>query len=215
MTNSPFGPPPGHPTCPQCQRRGRPGPPEKRGRVKARRSVEGGETGTGGWGPAPRGGGCVAPRVPAPGTCPPGRSEERAGTRGAPKGLGQRPGRKGSGRGQVTLRQRGDSGPALKVGEGITRRAPAAGEINKAAHGRERGRPPPPGRRGRCRSAPATRPAAAPAAPASRALQLPARLPRACGAWEVPGPPSSLGFSYARYPPHPGCQPLAVQLPHL
>lgn len=116
--------------------------------MKTRRSKRGwaeGQKGTGRVGASPRGGGCVAPRVPERGTRPSGRSAERAGTRGAPGELGRRPGRKGSGRGQVTLRRRGDSRPALKVGEGIPRRAPAAGEINKAAHGRAGGHPLPAG----------------------------------------------------------------------
>lgn len=129
------------------------------------------------------------------------RSVEWAGTREAPGGLGWRPSRKGSGRGQFSLRRRGDSAQPLKVGEGVPLRAPAAGEINKAAHGRAGGHPPP-GQRGHwhCRSAPAPRPAAAPAAPASRAPRPPARPPRARGAWEVPGPPQSPGCSAARSP---------------
>lgn len=152
-------------------------------------------------GGSPRGGGCVAPRVPEPGTRSLARSVEWAGTRGAPGGLGWRPSRKGSGRGQVSLRRTGDSGQALKVGEGVPLRAPAAGKINKAAHGRAGGHPPP-SQRGHwhCRSAPAPRPAANPAAPASRALRPTARPPRACGAWEVPGPPPSPGCSAARSP---------------
>lgn len=71
------------------------------------------------------------------------RSVEWAGTREAPGGLGWRPSRKGSGRGQFSLRRRGDSGQPLKVGEGVPLRAPAAGEINKAAHGRAGGHPHP------------------------------------------------------------------------
>ena len=78
--------------------------------------------------------------------------------------------------------------------------ASAGGGRDKQGGAREGGRPPSPGRRGHCRSAPAPRPAAAPAAPASRALLSPARPPRACGAWEVPGPPPSPGCSAARSP---------------
>lgn len=146
--------------------------------MKTRRSKRGwteGQKGTGRVGASPRGGGCVAPRVPERGTRPSGRSAERAGTRGAPGELGRRPGRKGSGRGQVTLRRRGDSRPALKVGEGIPRRAPAAGEINKAAHGRAGGHPLPAG-------------AATAAAPSRPYRPLPRRRPPPGPSCRRPGP---------------------------
>lgn len=146
-------------------------------------------------GASSRGRGCVAPRVPEPSTRSLGRVGRNA--RGA-GGLGWRPSRKGSGRGQVHLRRRSDSGQPFKVGEGVPWRAPAASEINKAAHGRAGGHPHP-----ASAGTAAASPRPDPPLPQRSGLpgpRAPTRPPRACGAWEVLRPPPAPGCSAARSP---------------
>nr|XP_023484230.1 skin secretory protein xP2-like [Equus caballus] len=155
MALPPARPPcphPGHRTCPRCQLQGGPGATGEEREGETARKEGGDRKGQ----PASEVEGVSrrASRSPAF-----ARSAEWAGTRGAPGGLGEQPSRKGSGRGQLSPRRRGDSGPALKVGEGVPSRAPAASDINKATHGERAAAPTQPARA--LPQRPAPRPAAA------------------------------------------------------